>query len=286
MKKILKHFNFTSLLLLVVVGLVATGVVNASVEKSKIISYSQRNVYDEKEDGWIYTFEINYPIDDSEIVYMFDGYNLKYKELDGYYVPVVDDATNEEIYRITPNYITLSISEEYKWDIQKIVKYFNEKQFIDEISISDLESLDILTISKEYLVDIFNRTINSELKTQPGEYYESSFTGRVYQKSTDESMPGEWQATYILSYGDIYDVNIEFITENGIYLSDKVEKNIISTTEKNLVSQIEAIENNIVSNQNVNSNEVSNTSRSNSSTKTNSDLVNLLKKLQTELIGN
>ena len=220
------------------------GIINkAKAQDVTNTEYAQKSVYDEMDDGWIYTFEILYPNDDSERVYMFDGYNLKYKQLDGYYVPVVDSTTNKEIDRVIPEYITLSISEHSKKDIEEIVKYFNEKQFDNKITIKDLSSLNISTISKEYLVDIFNRTIDSKLKTEPGEYYKSNFIGRVSVESSDSSMPGEWQATYILNYGDVYNVDIEFIDQNGKYLDAKQKENTLSEKESELVSEIETLEN-------------------------------------------
>lgn len=242
MRKIKNSTILKVCILVFVVGLVVLNVSKTqakSIEPVKV-SYSQRSTYDKKGDGWIYVFEIYYPDNNNDRVYMFDGYNLKYKELDGYYVPVINKETNEELYRVTPEYITLSISENSKEDISKIVKFFNEKQFNNKITTDDLNELDIKTIDKSYLVSIFNSTLDADLKTEPGKYYNSGYVGRVNVKSSDVNNPGEWQASYILSFGNMYEVNIEFISEDGKYLSDKTSN--LTSKEKKYLEQIELAE--------------------------------------------
>ena len=277
MKGFLKKVKIPAIILLIVLCVaLAGGETIANAQDIETINYSQKSTYDEKDDGWVYVFEINYPdVENEDRVYMFDGYNLKYKQLDGYYVPVIDNETKEEITRITPEYITLSISEDYKDDIEKIVNYFNEKQFNNKITINDLLGLDIEVVSKEYLVDIFNKTIDSELESNPGQYIDSNFYGKVNVSSTDEEMKGEWQATYLLRYGEIYDINIEFIDENGNYLSD-------STSNLDLTEEIEEIEKNIVDTQTIYSNTA--TRSANSNNISNSDLNNLLQKAQEKIL--
>ena len=88
-------------------------------------------------------------------------------------------------------------------------------------------------------------------------------------------MKGEWQATYLLRYGEIYDINIEFIDENGNYLSD-------STSNLDLTEELEEIEKNIVDTQTIYSNTA--TRSANSNNISNSDLNNLLQKAQEKIL--
>ncbi len=210
-------------------------------------------------------------------VYIFDGYNLKYKELEGYYVPVVNKETGEILDKVKPNYVTLSISEVYKNDIKKIHDFFNKNQFNEEIDIKDLDGLDVEIASKEYLVDLFNRAISSELKTAPGNYYNNSFISTVNVKSTDSEIPGKWQISYLLDYGFIYDVNIEFIDSNGNYLSDIAQSKNISNIEATMFNTIQKIESDIVQQQKIKIN------LTKEKTAINSDLNKLLANLSEEL---
>lgn len=280
-------YNSKMLSLLIVCMLVAISSIvivnlkNASAESFDIINYSQRSVYDEKEDGWIYTFEIYYPDSDKEDnIYMFDGYNLKYKKLDGFYVPVIDRESGKVIDKITPEYITLSISEKYGEDIRKIVEFFNKKQFVKTISENDLNELNINTIEKKYLVDIYNRTIESELKTEPGKFNGSYSVGKVNLDSSDKNLQGELQLSYLIDYGNIIDVNIEFIDKNGTYLSDK-SKEKLSSDELALINEIDSIENNITS---IIDSSNAKAKKSNAKLSSNNDINTLIEQFRTNVL--
>lgn len=273
MKRKVKFLGFMFIMVFTVLGLMLVlPTAQATNQNLKTIEYYQKSFYDELDDGWISFFEINYPTTEGENTYIFDAFNLKYKELDGYYVPVIDNETKKEIDRIIPEYITLSISEKYREEIKDINKFFNEKQFINEIKISDLDKLEIVEISKEYLVTIFNKAINSELKTTPGEYYDSYSSGKVSVESTDKSLEGEWQLTYIINYGKIKKVNIEFISSDGKYLSDEVESKTALNKDIKLVEELEQLEKNIV----INQHNIFNKNTNNSISSENKDINNLL----------
>lgn len=237
---------------LFVVGFLVANTQSVNAEQSSLeVAYTEKSVYDNKEDGWLYGFEIAYVKKNKTMSYIFDGYNLKYKESDDYYVSYKNKETGEEIQRIPSKFASLSTSKEYRDEIKAINKFFNTKQFVKSINLSDLKTLEIIKISKEYLVDLFNRTINSEMKTIPGKYFEDSFLDKETQVSTVEGLKGEWQVTYLLDYGTIYAVNIEFIDENGNYLSDKAQNKNVSTTEETMYNSIQEIENNIIKNQKI-----------------------------------
>lgn len=230
----------------------------------------------EGEDGWFYAFEISYPKDDSyDITYMFDGYNLKYKELDGYKVPVKDEKGNV-LYEVSPNYITLSISKYHKSDIHLINDYFNEKQFQSTISGNDLMDLKLDVLDKDLIINCFNKAINSDMQKTPGKYYDKSFVNRISTKSTSKDLVGEWQISYLNNFGYIKEAKIEFIFEDGTYLSDLAEKD---NNYFDLFNNIKAIEKEIISNQSY-KDTISYVKNIKTKYNINKDLVNLLNKTE------
>ena len=116
--------------------------------------------------------------------------------------------TGEEIERIPSKYATLSTSEKYRDEIKEINNFFNNKKFVREITLKDLDTLNVTKISKSYLVDLFNRTINSQMKSNPGEYIKAPSLEYKTQKSSDVNKPGEWQVMYIIDYGYINNIEI------------------------------------------------------------------------------
>lgn len=251
MKRKIKYVALTLICIVAIIGVsIITDHVNANSNELAVegVSYSsQRSTHDVKEDGWVYVFEITYAENKQDPnLYIFDGYNLKYKELEGYYVPVIDKKTGEVLDRVNPSYITLSISETYKEDIYKIGDFFNEKQFIKKITIDDLKDLEIKKFEKSYLVELFNKAIDAELKTKTGDYMDNSFVDKVKVDSTDKTMNGEWQVAYLMDYGYISEVNIEFINENGSYLSDEVKNTRMISDKQELFESIQQIEKEII----------------------------------------
>lgn len=286
MKNKIKNISIAIVVIAVICAVALVGNrVNASADENAKAKqdnkFFQKSVYDDKDDGWVYAFEIVYFDSGDENIYMFDGYNLKYKELDGYYVPIIDKETGEIIDKVKPNYITQSISEAYREDIKNIVEFFNKKQFNDKITVKDLEGLEFKVVSKEYLVDIFNRTISSKLMTEPGEYFDDYFVSRVNVDSTDKAMKGEWQISYILNYGHLYDVNIEFIDESGRYLSDVAKSKSATAKDLELFAQVEVLEKAMVEKQTLAIDLAKSSIKLDS--KTGSDITKLLNNLASEV---
>lgn len=247
---------------------------------SNEIGYTLKSVYDEKGDGWLYGFEIAYVKEDNSMNYIFDGYNLKTRPSDlEYYVSYIDE-TGKEIQRIPSKYATLSTSKKYRDDIKKINTFFNEKKFLGQISIEDLSDLNIDNISKEDILEIFNKTINSQMKTVPGKYLDAPSLEWKVQESTDMNNPGEWQIMYFIDYGYIYDIKIEFIKKDNTYLSDQLSTKVRSKRDIETLSEIESIENKIVKEQDVSSKLLDD----NGILKNNDDLSKLLDSLKTDIL--
>lgn len=279
----------------IIFGLSITGLFVANAENQKSDSmvdstnevlYTVKSVYDAKEDGWFYGFEIDYIKDSNNRIYNFDGYNLKYKNLDGYYVALLDE-NNQEVGQLSSKYITLSISKYHKDEVKIINQFFNEKKFDNVISLSDLDELNITKFDKGYIVDLFNRTINSEMKSNPGKYFDDEFVNKVSKRATVDGIDGEWQIAYINDYGNLLSFNIEFIDNDGNYLSDIINNKQATEKQTKIYNDIQNIENNIVKTQTVKLNTSTNTKNLNSvelySISEYSELDNLLLELSDEL---
>lgn len=247
MKK--KYYFFIGILVLVAGAIVVKAMNKRKPFVDTELVYTEQSVFDDKGNGWIYNFEIIYLDGEEKLNYIFDGYNLKYKPVGKeYYVSYNDLETGKEIDRIPARYATLSTSEVYRGDIALINNYFNEKQFKSKITINDLKDLKITKMDKKYLVDLFNRTISSDIMNESGKYIKAQ---SLDIKTIDmEDGSGNWQIMYILDYGYISNIEIEFIAEDNKNLSDKKD---LSSDEEKLLSEIDNLEERIIKEQQVSS---------------------------------
>lgn len=234
--------------------------------------------YDTKDDGWEYAFKL-YFLNDGSVRISFNGYNMRYKELDGYYIKYIDEDTKEVLYTQTPAFPTLSVSEVYGDDVKNINNYFNEKQFKESISISDLNELQIDNFDKNYLVELFNSAIEGELITEKGNYPDSTLFQFVDFESNDEDIKGTYQLSYMIDFGKVTKINIEFINENNEYLSNK---ETLDNTDKKISEEIKIAEKDFLNSLNATSTKKKN-KPSSYNNKQNNDLNLLYDKLLTAL---
>lgn len=243
--------------------------------------YSLKYAYNARADGWFDAFKI-YIKNDGNSVYDFNGYNLKYDKLDGYYIPVIDE-NDEIIYKIDPPSPTLAYSDDYREDIKSINNLFNEKQFKNKITLDDVKNLNLTNLDKEYIVNLFNKAIDSEELTEQGEYIDNIVYGRVETESTDSNLKGKYILTYTIDYGYISNVYIDFENNNGEYISSKTERSI---NEQSLINLFDSVEKEVL---NSNSNDLkkikSFTSKS-SSDNSKKDLQTLISKFEEKLNTN
>lgn len=272
------------LFLITVLLITATVIVNKENKvkaESKSIqnapAFTIKSAYDEKDDGWVYFFKIYLSDDSEKKSYVFNGYNLKYQEKEGFVIPVKNSKTGEIIKEIKPGYVSLINSKEYKQDLINIKKFFEQKQFDNLITIKDLQDLQLVSFEKKYIVSLFNRAINSKAERVNGEYASAPIFGLMKKKSTDEKLDGEWQVAYLLKNGRINNLNIEFIDADGNYSLDTDIPNKFKTTISDISKQVINIEENVILNQKFN---LKNTPESNN---INNDLQLLLEDLQEEL---
>lgn len=233
-----------SVLALVVVAIII-GKATASDVDTKMnqeAPYTMKYAYDDHEDGWTIGFKIYYHPND-RITYSFNGYNMKYEELDGYYVPMIDSTTGEVVEKLKPDVIRLSTSEKLSGEINDINEYFNEKKFKESIILSDLDELKTNKIDKEYLVELFNKTINSEELTSKGNYADSSLFDRVEVESTTTDLEGTWKLSYTVDYGNITNIYIDLVSKDGKYLKSTKKQNKI---QQSTIESIKVFEDELV----------------------------------------
>ncbi len=186
----------------------------------------------------------NYIFNES-MSYVFDGINLKYKTLDGYYIPMYDDNKNE-ISKIEAAYPSYSTSKQYREDIRKINKFLNDKKFDRKISIDDLETIDFKVVTKEELVFMFNSAFD-KTPANLGNYINIPFVAIAKSNYVDDYF---YQIGYYCEYGNIRKIDIEVIYENGNYLSNLVSNHNASNEQILFYEKIKEIEKNIIIKQN------------------------------------
>lgn len=198
------------------------------------IPYTKKGVFKNMGDDWVYIFDILDFKDKEENMYVFDGYNLKYTYLDEYSVKTIDGETGEVLHKSVAEIPSISINDDLGSEVRTINEYFNEKQFVSEITCDDLIDLKISHFKKELLVELYNKAFNSTEKVELGKYSYDKYLRKEYYTSTNEEMAGNWELTYINDYGNLSNVNIDFKYLDGTYLSDKDNSDFLSEIEKQI----------------------------------------------------
>ncbi len=265
------------MLVTTVSGLILT---KAKAEETKYEeeSYTLKYAYNARDDGWYDAFKI-YIKNDGNSVYNFNGYNLKYDKLDGYYIPVIDEHGNI-VYKIDPPSPTLAYSDDYRDDIKSINNLFNEKQFKSKISFDDIKDLNLTKLDKNYIVNLFNKAIESEELTEKGEYIDNIVYGRVESESTDSNLKGNYILTYTIDYGYISNIYIDFENTNGEYISSKKGKN---SKEQNLMASLDNVEKEILNNNQQNLSKVKEFNNNEYNSLNKKDLQTLITKFEEKL---
>ncbi len=243
-----REFKIALFCLLVIIGFF-TGLffvtnskdVNAEIVNDEIVFESLfdfKSTLRDFDDNWVYNFDILYYKDaNKKNYYIFDGYDLKRTYVEGYYIKMINPETQEVVSKTVSDVPTLSRSDKYGDEIIKINDFFNEKQFTEEISATDLKELNLKNVDINLIVNMFNETINSELQTTPGNFIRDSYLKKEILKS--DVFNGEWEITYINSYGYIKRVHIDLKYDDGSYLSNK----------GTYAEEIKEVENYIIENQ-------------------------------------
>ena len=238
-------------ILLMTIGLmlILTGCNSTKEEKkdtSQTVGFYEVMSYLDKEDNWIYTFTLSYDKEKNITYRQFNGFNMKYDTMDGFYIPILDEKTEKEVGQLPPSIINLVNDQIHDEEFDKINDFFNEKKFVNYITIDDLKSLKTSYFSKEDLVILYNRVLDLEPAESLGKYnYSINFL-----KSKEEK-DRRWQIVTLGTFGYLDKVRIDLKYKNGKYLSDLAQSGEASNEQQNTYKILEAIQTELLKNKEI-----------------------------------
>ena len=203
----------------------------------------------EKEDGWVCHMNIEYLKDNTNMPYYYgyDCENLKYKEIIDFVPTGEEEIGNEKFtYKIGSNHSHYIYNSSYNDDIKNINNYFIENKYNKEISLNDLDDLQLTKISKNDVLELYNKAINSPKVYKWGNIIMLNHPSYLSMSMQKDNYT--WYFGYLINFGHIEYVNIELMI-NDKYLSDFIIENRASNDEKEIYENIQEIESYIIEKQ-------------------------------------
>ena len=240
--------------IIIVALLVGISIYNSNRDKTEEGLRSFKVETLEKDDGWYYTLEINKFKDESgneKISSIFNGCNLKYETLDDNYITMTDDNGNivGSIPMAPPSLNTSYRSKDNikteASEVQEINDLLTRLSFDREWNENDFESLELVNIDANDIITLGNNTYHKDYKTNFEKY--NNIPECAFLKETKEN--SYYQVGIHQSYGEIDVVRIDYVDENGMYLSDKMQNGTTNETEKNQYQTMQEIANKVIETQ-------------------------------------
>lgn len=240
--------------IIIVALIVGISIYNSNRDKTEegLRSFKVETI--EKDDGWYYTLEINKFKDESgneKISSIFNGCNLKYETLDDNYITMTDDNGNivGSIPMAPPSLNTSYRSKDNikteASEVQEINDLLTRLPFDREWNANDFESLELVNIDANDIITLGNNTYHKDYKTNFEKY--NNIPECAFLKETKEN--SYYQVGIHQSYGEIDVVRIDYVDENGMYLSDKMQNGTTNETEKNQYQTMQEIANKVIETQ-------------------------------------
>lgn len=221
------------------------------VEAQPNFNYYCKNAIRVAEDGWVYYlyFEKNKEhIEEDGIYYLYDAYNLKYKHLDVYDIPLIDKQTGKVIQYMETDLPYLSANQNANSEIRALSDFLQRKAFQAPITAADLDGLKFNYIDRDDVVSLFNQMITSE-NLPEGKY---GYLPEASIKQEESLLSGyRWQVGQFGCLGNIQQLDIELLYEDDIHLSDLVKEGKATEEQKKIQEKIEQIEAKILKEQNL-----------------------------------
>ena len=208
--------------------------------------YAEKIVVVEGDNAWYYQFLINSLDDGENTKNFFTGCNLKYakfKDIEGY-----ENIGNNNQYPslAISDKSTNGVTEEE--EVLLINDYFDQKQFRKEITIKDLDELTLYNFDKSLIVDLFNKTYNSNFDKTI-----SKFSIKGCSIQSDEEKDGyKYNIGVMHLRRGIGAIRIDLLYNDGTYLSELIENKKATNEQKEIYNNFQKIEEYIVENQEVN----------------------------------
>lgn len=231
-----------------------------------------------RDDGWFYYLYNEQSLNSNVNGYVqYGAYNLKYKHIEGYDIPIKDSETGEilEYTKSSLPYLHITPNETLQKELNTLNEYLNEFERGKQLDERDLLHLNLTEITEADVVRQYNE-MNSATVEKEGKYthlpeasIEQDFDLNGYQ----------WQVGYFISFGNIKCVRIDIVIDKSNYLSDIYNRNEATEQQKKIYENILRIEKEIINNQNF---EVQIETQDDELYSTNR-LLNLLKKINTPI---
>ena len=227
--------------------------------KDAINNYAERIGIIEGEDGWYYQFlTTTYENGEDDTNNFFSGCNLKYSELDNYYVPVYSEDGElidkwSSIPRLSASQKSINGVTEAE-EVEIIDNFFDEKQFRREITVEDLEDLELNNFDKEFIVELFNNAYNTDFDKTITKF---NLSGCSIQSDTEKD-GYKYNIGVMHVRRGIGVIRIDLLYSDGTYLSDLIEDGSATNEQKEIYDNFKKIEDYIVENQEVNIRDVFN----------------------------
>lgn len=142
-------------------------VAGCAAPPSPSFNFHTKAVINERENGWYYCSQYSYEDTSNSgpsyySAFAYNAYNLKYKHIDGYDIPIVDKDTGEVVDYAKTSLPYLSLNPEATSDITNISSYFEGKRLGTSIDMSDLDGLELTYFNKQDFLEIVNNTLAQE----------------------------------------------------------------------------------------------------------------------------
>lgn len=214
-------------------------------EETKTYGFDSRVAIGEGENGWVYFFLCEYYKGETEpYVYVYNAYNMKYKEIEGFEVEMIDMDGNI-LDRIKPSIPCIILNDDYLNDIQEMLAYFEEVKPTESLNEEEKTYVTTDLLDKELVIKLFDEMIESDYVAD-GKYDYLPEADTIKETIQDEYC---WQVSFLIIHGVIVKTNIEYLYNDGVYLSDKVKAGTASQEELYIDEIISAIELDIVEGQ-------------------------------------
>ena len=230
------------------------------------------NVYEKAltkrgEDGWVYYFVFQVvDLDDGsdtikyeDLHYIFNVINIKHERLPGYIIP-------EKIYDENGNFLGYGDGMETlphahvstrekdgvreRDEVDEIQNYFEEHRFLEPITVEDLDGLNTVFYSKEFLVEFFNELISQDFTTDEEFFKYAIASPQTYRR--DNLADGyRWQTCWLTSRSRAMDIHLDMIYEDGTYLTDYIDNGTATKEQKEIYENILKIREVILDEQNI-----------------------------------
>ena len=132
--------------------------------------------------------------------------------------------------------------EETREERREIEEYLNQNKWNRRIMLEDLAGITFVNFDSNDIVELWNNMYEKDYSDELGEYA-SLNTCALRKENKDKNY---YQVGVYVRYGFIQDVKIDYVDDNGIYLTDKIEKNTATELESSLYENIKLIEKEII----------------------------------------